>query len=582
MSAGLGGQGSGDSGGSRGCDQPARFPILNELPKALDTPGVHWGVPTASVDPVAARELAIAVTGLSGEDLARLRLTATRAACKDGTLSVTIAGPKDYEVTLFASARDEDAPAFVKTKGLNLWYRSSADLALNGQLALRAARHLKTTAMSALEATWREVTTAALRDAPPVELDSLFGDAAFARNFGDNACGMMGALDLLSDLQGDFAVIVHGDRPCLMRGQVGQSKFYTSDLKDVDVVTGGGKRLLEAADYVMGDAKPKAIALVSTCLSQMIGEDIDSLADEVEEAHGLPCVAMRVSGIELLKPFEVSDRVHGNLARRFVDHRETDESLVSFVGYANESTRFRRELDGLLGEVGLKVGVFWPDDELEELPKIGASAVVMAPERTGFKRFLRIVERKTDAEVIEQVSPIGLAASAAFYRRLGEATGRWEQLEPLLAPRAEKAEKRLARFKERFAGTRVAVCFGNNRKGVIHPSFVHLGLGYVPFLRELGLEPVFMVVSDETADQYARVRALATNLDAAEDMYLYQRPERLPALLHEAGGIRAAFTEDCHKHYIDAAGVPYLQFRQFHLGYASIVPAIDTLEALLR
>ncbi|TNF27769.1 MAG: hypothetical protein EP329_19035, partial [Deltaproteobacteria bacterium] len=568
--------------GPRACEQPARFPILRELPKRLDTPGTTWGVPTATVDPVAAQQLAVAVTGLAEADLARLRLTPTRGACKEGALSVTIAGPEGYEITLFAKARDEDAPAFVRTGGLNLWYRASTELALNGQLALRAARHLRQTPFEALEATWREVTTASLRDAPAAELDTLFGDARFAKSFGDNACGMMGALDLLSDLQGDFAVIVHGDRPCLMRGQVGQSKFYTSDLKDVDVVTGGGKRLMQATDYVMGDTQPKAIALVSTCLSQMIGEDIDALADEIEERHGLPCVAMRVSGIELLKPFEVSDRVHGNLARRFVEPLETREDEISFVGYANESTRFRRELDEVLGKVGLKVGVFWPDDTLEQLPKIGASAVVMAPERTGFKRFLSIVGRKTEARVVEQVSPVGLAACAAFYRRLGEETGRWAELEPLLAPRAERAEARIARFRERFAGARVAVCFGNNRKGVIHPSFVHLGLGYVPFLRELGLEPVFMVVSDETAEQYARVRALARNLDAAEDIYLYQRPERLPALLHEAGGIRAAFTEDCHKHYVDAAGVPYLQFRAFHLGYASIIPAIDTLEALLR
>ena len=563
-------------------DRPVRFPILRELPKTLATPGTHWGTPTASVDPVAAQDLAIALVGVPAEDLARLRLTPTRAACKEGVLSVTVAGPSGYEITLFAKARDDAEPAFVRTSGLNLWYRASSEIALNGQLATRAARNLRAATMEELEALWREVTTASMRDAPPVKLDTLFGDARFAENFGDNACGMMGALDLLSDLAGDFAVIVHGDRPCLMRGQVGQSKFYTSDLKDVDVVTGGGKRLMEAADYVIGDAHPKAMALVSTCLSQMIGEDIDMLADEVEAKHDLPVVSMRVSGIELLKPFQVSDRVHGNLARRFVESRPTVANEVSFVGYANESTRFRKELSDVLGAVGLKLGVFWPDDGLEELPRIGASAVVMAPERTGFKRFLSIVGRKTDARVVEQVSPVGLAACQAFYGAIGDELGKRSEIEALIAARVEKSGARIARFRERFAGARVAVCFGNNRKGVIAPSFVHLGLGYVPFLRELGLEPVFMVVSDESADQYARVRALADNLDAAQDIHLFQRPERLPSLLHDAGGIRAAFTEDCHKHFIDAAGIPYLQFRAFHLGLSSIIPAIDTLEALLR
>ena len=559
-----------------------RFPILRALPATLATPGASWGTPTASVDPEAARDIAVALTGIPAGELARLRLTPTRASCKDRVISVTIAGPDGFELSLFAAPRDDAEPAFARTAELNVSYRASAELPLNGQLALRVARQLRVARFDELEATWRDITTARMREAPPVKLDSLFGDAAFAESFAENACGMMGALDLLSELAGEFAVIVHGDRPCLMRGQVGQSKFYTSDLKDVDVVTGGGKRLLQAAAYVVEDSHPKAIALVSTCLSQMIGEDIEGLAQDIEDKHDLPVVPMRVSGIELLKPFQVSDRVHGNLARRFITRAETVDNVVSVVGYANESVRFRRELVDVLDGAGLQLGVFWPDDGLDVLPRIGASSLVLAPERTGFHRFLSILERKTDARVVEHVSPVGLGACSSFYRCLGAETGRAAAIEALVAPREERARARIERFRERFAGARVAVCFGNNRKGVIAPSFVHLGVGYVPFLRELGLEPVFMVVSEESAEQYARARALGDNLGAAQDLYLFQRPERLPALLHEAGGIRAAFTEDCHKHFIDAAGIPYLQFRSFHLGLASIAPAIDTLEALLR
>lgn len=543
--------------------------------------------PAARPSPVTT--LACALFAVAPEVLARTGLVAVRAAIEQDELSLLLADSDGLELTVYVAERNDARAAFGHTAQLSVRYRSSREHRSLGPLLQRAMTALDAMSMPRLRAIWTKVLAAQSTAAQPPEpaaqdllasTGSRFGDAALALRFGDTACGMMGALETLAEIRGDFAVVVHGDRACLPTSASGGTRVFSSDLTDMEVMGGGEARLLQVVRLVVERTKASAVVLVSTCLSQMIGDDLDLCASQLEEELSMAVLAIKATGLEPLRPVQVIDRVYGAFARRFLTDRAAETDEVAFVGYPPFQGHFDQELRQLLARAGVGIGGVWPRDGVDALPRLAGARAVFAPERVACRTLLERLESLRKGQVAILATPIGLEPTRSFYREVGARMARETALAAELGPLQDRCAERIAKARERFQGVRVAAVFGATRKGASLESTVHLGIGYVPFLRELGLEPVLVALTQDSAEQRARLRALAWSLGAAPGVHTYQRPELLPELVAE---LRPALVvvEDCQKHHVDAAQVAYMGFRQFGPGFAGIERALDTLEAIL-
>jgi len=63
---------------------------------------------------------------------------------------------------------------------------------------------------------------------------------------------------------------------------------YTYSIEEKDVVYGCGRNILKSLQYIQENESPAAICVVSTCVPELIGEDLSGIAFEASEQLGVP------------------------------------------------------------------------------------------------------------------------------------------------------------------------------------------------------------------------------------------------------------------------------------------------------
>lgn len=70
----------------------------------------------------------------------------------------------------------------------------------------------------------------------------------------------------------------------------------STDMQETDIVFGGEKKLAQTIDEVVAIFKPNAITVSATCPVGLIGDDIQSVARQAEERHGISITAYSCEG----------------------------------------------------------------------------------------------------------------------------------------------------------------------------------------------------------------------------------------------------------------------------------------------
>lgn len=154
------------------------------------------------------------------------------------------------------------------------------------------------------------------------------------RSRGGESCAFDGAMIVLQPLA-DCAHVIHGPAACCANTWQGRGSLsaagdllrrgFTSDLSELDIVYGAEGRLREAIDEAVAKTSPRAVFVHSTCVSGLVGEDIDAACREAAERLGLPVIAVNAPGF--VGPKNLGNRIAGDvLARQVIG---TVEPVVS-------------------------------------------------------------------------------------------------------------------------------------------------------------------------------------------------------------------------------------------------------------
>lgn len=71
---------------------------------------------------------------------------------------------------------------------------------------------------------------------------------------------------------------------------------YCTDITTNDVIFGGNKKLEESIEYIVAHKTPKAIFIYETCVTAMIGDDMDNIAKRMQKKHAIPMVVIHSPG----------------------------------------------------------------------------------------------------------------------------------------------------------------------------------------------------------------------------------------------------------------------------------------------
>jgi len=136
----------------------------------------------------------------------------------------------------------------------------------------------------------------------------------------ERSCAYDGARVVLMPIT-DVAHLVHGPIACAgnswdNRGaRSSGSQLYrrglTTDIMENDVIYGGEAKLKEAILEIAARHDPKAIFVYATCVSSLIGDDVDKICMEAEKELTIPVIAVNCPGF--LGDKNIGNRIAGEV-----------------------------------------------------------------------------------------------------------------------------------------------------------------------------------------------------------------------------------------------------------------------------
>jgi nitrogenase molybdenum-cofactor synthesis protein NifE len=303
---------------------------------------------------------------------------------------------------------------------------------------------------------------------------------------------------------------------------------FTTDLTELDIVMGQGERkLFRAIREISENYAPPAIFVYSTCVTALIGDDIEAVCRRAAEKFGLPVVPVNAPG------FVGSKNLGNKLAgEALLDHvigtEEPDDVTpydVNILGEFNLSGEFWM-VKPLLEKLGMRIRACIPGDaRYHDVATAHRAKATMMVCSTALINLARKMEERFGIPYFEG-SFYGISDTSEALRELarllvqqGAPPELLERTESLIEEEEAAAWAALEGFRPRLEGRRVLL----NTGGVKSWSVVHA-------LQEIGIEIVGTSVKKSTPEDKERIKQI---LKDENHMFDSMAPRDLYAMLAE-------------------------------------------------
>src|SRR5512145_1098354 len=131
--------------------------------------------------------------------------------------------------------------------------------------------------------------------------------ASLAGSVSQRACVFCGSRVVLYPIA-DALHLVHGPIGCAaytwdIRGALSSGPelhrySFSTDLQEKDVIFGGETKLYKALTQLIDKHQPQAAFVYSTCITGLIGDDVDAVCQRVSREKGLPVLPVQSEGFK--------------------------------------------------------------------------------------------------------------------------------------------------------------------------------------------------------------------------------------------------------------------------------------------
>lgn len=273
------------------------------------------------------------------------------------------------------------------------------------------------------------------------------------------------ALGQLSAIR-DIAIIHHGPAGCSVasagayyldkvmakkRGVTNNTVYVGTDMNEKDTIFGSADALRRIILEVNKRYSPKAIFVTSSCATGIIGEDIDSVVDDVKSEIDVPVVAVHCEGFKSriwATGFDISD--HAVLSS-IVQPPEQKRNTINFKNFYESA---RPEIIEIFKNFDLEPIFLYCNSTVEELSHISESLATTCICGTLGNYLGNGLEEKYGVPYIRTINPLGIAGFETWLREIGRVTDRSEAVEKYIAeqraiyiPQIEEIKKELKGLK---------------------------------------------------------------------------------------------------------------------------------------
>ncbi len=276
----------------------------------------------------------------------------------------------------------------------------------------------------------------------------------------EHCCSSCIALANLGKIEGVIPIL-HGPQACTFGNQIGSmfcrpSRLLTvgTTLKKSEVIFGGEENLKEQVTNVYNQYKPKIIVIISTCVPQLIGEDVQGVIMELKEEIPDLKVTYCETGFNHPRATPMGNDVSWKAIVDVLDPQEMVKNSVGLLGRAGQDADSLGTLTSLLREAGITTFAF-PAGHLDEMAKIVQAEYLCPIQLVPYQTCKRLNER-FGAKIKFSEMPVGIEGTSRFLRGVADLTGN-QQLQSIVDREEGRVLPRLEKIKEQFKNEPVKV-----------------------------------------------------------------------------------------------------------------------------
>jgi nitrogenase molybdenum-iron protein alpha chain len=322
-------------------------------------------------------------------------------------------------------------------------------------------------------------------------------------------CQLNLALGILGTFQ-DVAIILHGALGCgsshlsrtgltknagLQRNKKPQlgTVWLETNLDETDVISGGIDKLREAILYAESEYRPDAIIIASGCVPGIIGDDIDSLVNELESQVAAKIVPVHCAGFKSKFVATGYDSAyHGVLKKLIAPVNRIEQIIPDELADAAEKYKFSKtvnllnvgsnsfgdesELSRLLIALDLDVRVLPLFATIDEVSRIGEAALNISICATHDDYLIGHLKELFGTEYMIDTLPIGIKNTNRWLREIAKFFKLEAEVEKLIELENAQLAEALEPFKKLLTGKTLFVGGGETRAFTTGEFFQSLGM----------------------------------------------------------------------------------------------------------
>ena len=236
------------------------------------------------------------------------------------------------------------------------------------------------------------------------------------------------------------------------------TQLICSNISEKETIYGGLKKLREAIDEAQNRFHPTAIFIQSSCAAGIVGDDIESVADEKQEELGIPIVPVYCEGFKSKIWSSGFDAGYHGILKRIVKKPEKkQEDLVNIFNFLGTDT-----FTPILKKIGLRPNYLVPLADVDTISRMTEAACSTHICETLGTYITDVLEKEYGVPKVHAPAPYGIKWTDAWYRELAKITGKSDIVEDVIKSEHERIQPELEKLREDLKGIKVYIYAGDS------------------------------------------------------------------------------------------------------------------------
>ncbi|MDR1611616.1 MAG: nitrogenase, partial [Planctomycetota bacterium] len=308
------------------------------------------------------------------------------------------------------------------------------------------------------------------------------------RIYGQCSDCSQGCAETITYLVKNAAVVVHSPIGCCnnasnyhiqsgivtkLRGTVPVPvRVICSNISEQETVYGGREKLREAIDEAYRRFHPAAVFVHSSCAAGIVGDDIESVADEKEDELGIPVVPVYCEGFKSKIWATGFDAAFHGILRKIVRPAEKKQpDLVNLFNFEGSDT-FRPMLEKL----GLRTNYVIPLADVDVIATLSEAACTAHICETLAMYAAKALEQNFGVPEVKSPPPFGLEWTDRWLREVARLTGRENVVEDVIAAEHARVLPDIEKVRAGLKGKKAYIFAGDSYAHSLANAALDIGL----------------------------------------------------------------------------------------------------------